>query len=94
MIPPNGVKRKFDGVANIAPFDKGCEVPDGELTHQQLDENDSESFADSVDACSGISCGPYKYKITMQNNFNNKHQRVTQQSISSLSCNTPTIIMQ
>ena len=42
MIPPDIVKRKLDGVVDSVPPDKGCEVLDGELTHQQWDENNSE----------------------------------------------------
>ena len=34
MIPPDGVKRKLDRVVNSVPLDKGCEVLDGELTHE------------------------------------------------------------
>ena len=30
-----------------APTNKGCEVLDGELTHEYWDENDSEKFTDS-----------------------------------------------
>ena len=33
MIPP-GAKRKFDGVVDGVPLDKGCEVLDGESTHE------------------------------------------------------------
>ena len=32
MIPPDGVKRKLDGVVDSVPPDKGCEVLYGELT--------------------------------------------------------------
>ena len=46
MIPPDGVKRKLDGVVDSVPPHKDCEVLDGELTH----ETDSENFADSDDA--------------------------------------------
>ena len=49
MIPPDGVKRKLDGVVERVPPDKGCEVLDGELTHE-WDEHDSENLADSDDA--------------------------------------------
>ena len=31
----------------MQPGDKGCEVPNGELTREKWDENDSEHFADS-----------------------------------------------
>ena len=34
MIPPDIVKRKLDGVVDSVPSDKGCEVLDGELTHE------------------------------------------------------------
>ena len=34
MMPPNGAKRKLDGVVDSVPPDKGCEVFDGELTHE------------------------------------------------------------
>ena len=30
----DGVKRKLDGVADSVPPEKGCEVLDGELTHE------------------------------------------------------------
>ena len=35
-------------VDSVSP-DTGCEVLDGELTHKQWNENDSENFADSDD---------------------------------------------
>ena len=31
---PDGVKRRFDGVADRVPPDKGCEVLHGKLTHE------------------------------------------------------------
>ena len=34
MIPPDGIKRILDGVVESVPPDKGCEVLDGELTHE------------------------------------------------------------
>ena len=34
IIPSDGDKRKLDGVVDSAPLDKGCEVLDGELTHE------------------------------------------------------------
>ena len=33
MIPPDGVKRKLDGVVDSVPPDKDCQVLDGQLTH-------------------------------------------------------------
>ena len=33
MIPPDGVNRKLDAMVDSVPPDKGCEVLDGELTH-------------------------------------------------------------
>ena len=33
IIPPDGVNRKLVGVVDSVPSDKGCEVLDGELTH-------------------------------------------------------------
>ena len=50
MIPPDGFRQKLDGVVDSVPPDKGCEVLDGELTHEYQDENDSENFADSNDS--------------------------------------------
>ena len=35
VIPPDGAKRKLDGVVESDPPDKSCEVLDGELTHRQ-----------------------------------------------------------
>ena len=34
MTPPDGAKRKLGGVVDIVPPDKGCEVLDGQLTHE------------------------------------------------------------
>ena len=34
MIPPEGAKQKLDGVVESVPHEKGCEVLDGELTHE------------------------------------------------------------
>ena len=34
MILQDGVKRTLDGVVDSVPPDKGCEVFDGELTHE------------------------------------------------------------
>ena len=34
MIPPDGVKQKLDRVVDSVPPDKGCEVLDGEVTHE------------------------------------------------------------
>ena len=50
MIPPDCVKRKLDGVVESVPPDKGCEVLDGELTHEKWDENDSENLTDIDDS--------------------------------------------
>ena len=50
MIPPDGVKLKFDGVVDSVPPNKECEVLDGELTHEHWDGNDSENVPDSDDA--------------------------------------------
>ena len=36
-------------VESVSP-DKGCKMLDGELTHEEWDENDSENFADSDDS--------------------------------------------
>ena len=33
-IPPDGVKRKLDGMLGIVQPDKGCEVLEEELTHE------------------------------------------------------------
>ena len=38
MIPPDGVEQKLDGVVDSVPPDKGCEMFDGKLTHEQWDE--------------------------------------------------------
>ena len=32
--PTDRVRRKLDGVVDVAPPDKGCEVLDGKLTHE------------------------------------------------------------
>ena len=34
IFPPDGVKRKLDGVVDCVPPDKGCEALDGELAHE------------------------------------------------------------
>ena len=34
MIPPDGAKWTLDGVVDSVSPDKGCEVLDGELTHE------------------------------------------------------------
>ena len=34
VIPPDGLKRKLNAVADSVPVDKDCEVLDGELTHK------------------------------------------------------------
>ena len=44
------IKGKLDGVVNSFPPEKSCEMLDGELTHEEWDENDSENFADSDDS--------------------------------------------
>jgi len=36
-ITPDGVKRKLDGMVERVLPDKGCEVLDGELTHEYWD---------------------------------------------------------
>ena len=41
MITPDGVERKLDGVVD--------KVLDGEFTHGEWNENDSDNFADSDD---------------------------------------------
>ena len=49
MTPPDGVKRKLDGVVdNITP-DEGYELLDGELTEEEWDENENETVADKDD---------------------------------------------
>ena len=40
MIPPNGVKRKLDGVIDGVPPDEGIEVLGGELTGEEYDSHD------------------------------------------------------
>ena len=49
MIPPDGVKRKLDGVVDNVSPDEGYEVLDGKLTEEEWDENDNETVADSDD---------------------------------------------
>ena len=49
MIPPDGVKRKLDGVVDNVPPDEGYEVLDGELTEEEWDENENKTLADSDD---------------------------------------------
>ena len=49
MIPPDGVKKKLDGVIDIVSHEKSCEVLAGELTHEYWNRNSSEYFADSDD---------------------------------------------
>ena len=39
------------------PPDKGCDVTDGELTHDYLDENDSENFAVNNDIHISLKLG-------------------------------------
>ena len=45
-LSTDGELSVVDGV----PLDMGCKVLDGELTHDELDENDSEHFTDGDDA--------------------------------------------
>ena len=40
----------LDVVVDSVPPDKGCEVLDGEFTHEKWDENNSENSADSPDS--------------------------------------------
>ena len=42
MIPSGGVRQKLDGVVDSVPPDRGCEVLHWELTHELIDESDSE----------------------------------------------------
>ena len=49
VIPPDGVKRKLDGVVDNIPPDEGYEVLDGELTEEEWDENENKTLADSDD---------------------------------------------
>ena len=49
MIPPDGVKRKLDGVVDNVPADEGYEVNDGELTEEEWDKNENKTIADSDD---------------------------------------------
>ena len=49
MIPPDGVKRKLDGVVDNVPPDEGYEVLDGELTEEEWDENENETGDDEED---------------------------------------------
>ena len=39
----------LNGVVDSVPPDRGCEVLDAELTHEQWDKKDSDDFADSDD---------------------------------------------
>ena len=50
MILPGCVRRKMDKVTALHPPDKDCELLDGELTHENWSENDSENFTDSDDS--------------------------------------------
>ena len=47
MIPPDGVQRKLDGVVGSVPPDEGCEVPDGELTDEELNPRENENADES-----------------------------------------------
>ena len=49
VIPPDGVKRKLDGVVDNIPPDEGYEVLDGELTEEEWDENENETGDDEED---------------------------------------------
>ena len=49
MIPPDGVGRKLDGMADSVLPDKGCKVLDGDLIHEYWDESDSDNFPDNDD---------------------------------------------
>ena len=46
MIPPDGVKRKLDGVVDNVLTWRGL---DGELTEEEWDENENKTVADSDD---------------------------------------------
>ena len=43
-----------------SPPDKGCDLLDGELTHEYWDENGSENFPDSDDGHIFLKWGAYK----------------------------------
>ena len=60
--PTRFCKRKLDGVVGTVPPDKGRNVLDSELTHEQWDEYDSQNFADSDDAHILLKCGGH-YKM-------------------------------
>ena len=49
MIPPEGVKRKLDGVDDNVSPNEGYKVLDGELTEEDWDENENKTVADSDD---------------------------------------------
>ena len=50
MIPPDGAKRKLlDEVIDGMPPDEGCEVLDGEYTHDEWDDNENENANESED---------------------------------------------
>ena len=49
IIPPDGVKRKLDGVVDNVPPGEGYEVLDEELTKEEWDENENETVVDSDD---------------------------------------------
>ena len=46
MIPPEGVKRKLDGVDDYVSPNEGYKVLDGELTEEDWDENENKTVAD------------------------------------------------
>jgi len=42
MIPPDGVKRKLNGVVDSVPPDKCCEVLNGGVNDEEWDKSDKE----------------------------------------------------
>ena len=42
MIPPNGVKYKFEKVIDGTPLDEGLEIIGGELTDEEWDDMENE----------------------------------------------------
>ena len=49
MIPPDGVKRKLNGVVDSVPPDKCCEVLNGGVNDEEWDKSDNRNVADSDD---------------------------------------------